>query len=129
MAEDSVDVIFEGKLFATIFRDAPPEKQVKLTKKRRKMGGDEERFEEFDKGHKLHAHSDNADVHATYFLGSQRAKVSVPDHTRPGNYQKFLRGLMYKDIEGLFQACGRLLDRIDDYNTEPEKKQESQSTP
>jgi len=112
---DSVDVIFEGQVYATLIRDAPPEKQVKQTRKRRAAGGDEDAHEEFDKGHKIHAHSDSADVHAAFFIGAKRAKVSVPDRTRPGSYQKYLRGLTQEDLEGLFQATGRLLDLIDEY--------------
>ena len=113
--EDSVDVIFDGVVFCTLIRDAPPEKQVKLTRKRKASGGDEDRHEDFDKGRKLHAHSDAADVHASFFLGSEKAKISVPDRTRPGSYQKYLRGLSFSDLEGLFQATGRLLDVIEEY--------------
>jgi hypothetical protein len=113
--EDSVDVIVDGVVFCTLIRDAPPEKQVKLTRKRRASGGDEDRHEDFDQGHKIHAHSDDTTVHAAFFLGSKRVKVSVPDRSRPGSYQKYLRGLSQNDLEGLFQATGRLLDLIDEY--------------
>lgn len=119
--EDSVDVIVDGVVYCTLVRDEPPEKQVKLTRKRKASGGDEDRHEEFDKGKKLHAHSDSADVHASYFIGSQKAKISVPDRTRPGNYQKYLRGLSLGDAEGLFQALGRLLDLVDEYKEEQKK--------
>jgi hypothetical protein len=112
---DSVDVIVDGAVYCTLIRDAPPEKQVKQTRKRRAAGGDEEAHEEFDKGHKLHAHSDSNDVHAAFFIGAKRAKISVPDRTRPGSYQKYLRGLTQEDLEGLFQSTGRLLDLIDEY--------------
>jgi len=113
--EDSVDVIVDGVVFCTLVRDAPPVTQVKLTRKRKLAGGDEDRHEDFDTGHKIHAHSDAADVHAAYFLGSKRAKISVPDRTRPGSYQKYLRGMSLRDIEGVFQATGRLLDLVDEY--------------
>jgi len=111
---DSVDVIIDGEVYCTLIRDAPPEHQVKQTRKRRVSGGDEEAHEEFDKGTKVHAHSDANEVHAAYFAGSKRIKISVPDRTRPGSYQKFLRGLTEEDLEGLWQASGRLLDLIDE---------------
>ena len=113
---NSIDVIVEGVVFCTLVKDHPPEKQVKQTRKRKMSGGDEDSHEEFDKGTKIHAHSDTNEVHAAYFAGSKRVKISVPDRTRPGSYQKYLRGLTYEDLEGLYQVTGRLLDAIEDSN-------------
>jgi hypothetical protein len=113
---DPIDVIYDGVIFATLIYDRPPTKQVKHTRKKQMSGGDEERGEEFDKGRKLHAHADNNEVHAAFFLGSRKAKLSVPDRGRSGNYQKFLRGMTLEDLEGIFQATGRLLDMIDEDN-------------
>jgi len=111
---DPIDVIVDGVVFATLIYDRPPETQVKRTRKRKMSGGDEDSHEEFDKGTKYHAHSDTNEVHAAYFAGSKRCKISVLDRTRSGSYQKFLRGLTEEDLEGLWQATGRLLDLIED---------------
>lgn len=119
---DSVDVIVDGVVFCTLLKEEPPQKQQKMTRRRRQAGGDDDRYEEFDKGQKLHAHSDSNEVHAAFFLGSQKGKISVPDRTRTGGLSKYLRGLRYEDLEGLFQATGRLLDKIDGLNEDPQEE-------